>query len=66
MASPELRGPYLGREALRLILAPPEPCIHASRAPRGLEYHYFHVDTAPMGVSLLSWICSDFRSKLHM
>lgn len=34
MASPELRGPYLEREALRLILAPPSP---ASTPPVLLE-----------------------------
>lgn len=50
----EPRGPYLKGEALRLnraFLSPPStPPVPGG----GLEYHYFHVDTAPLGVSLLS------------
>lgn len=54
MASRELQGPYLAREALRLIRASRRP-PSTPQVPRGgLQDHYFPVDTAPVGVSLLS------------
>lgn len=54
MASQELQGPYLAREALRLIRASPRLPSAPQESRGGLQGHYFHVDTAPVDVSLLS------------
>ena len=50
MASQELQGPYLEREALWPMPASPRPPSAPAVPGGGLGYHCFHVDTAPVGV----------------
>lgn len=50
MASRELQEPYLEREALRLILPSLRPHPRPRYPAGGFQYHYFHVDTAPVSV----------------